>query len=181
VPATDQQKPDRAESPLETVVVTRLRDLVGGFKVRRALPSARRWMVGPFIFLDQIGPKVLRSGSGLDVAAHPHIGLATVTYLFEGELLHRDSSDLERFKGQTIYLRFHGYFVNKATSVWYYYLVNKDGLHLPHDPWISVHRSIRTGQCALTGIFLYDAKEGTPPMPKNLITSNDQIKRKSQK
>ena len=81
----------RAESSLETGVVTRLRDLVGGFKVRRALPSARRRMVGSFIFLDQMGPEVLRSGSGLDVAPHPHIGLATVTYLFEGELLHRDS------------------------------------------------------------------------------------------
>ena len=89
--------------------------------------------------------------------------------------------DLEQFKGQTIYLKFHGYFMNKATSVWYYYLVNKDGLHLPHDPWISVQRSTRTGRCALTGIFLYDPKDGTPPMPKNLITSNDQIKRKSQK
>jgi len=76
---------------LETVIVTRMRDLVGGFKVRRALPSARRRMVGPFIFLDQMGPELLRSGSGLDVAPHPHIGLATVTYLFEGELLHRDS------------------------------------------------------------------------------------------
>ena len=75
---------------VETLIVTRVRDLVGGFKVRRALPSSRRRMVGPFIFLDQMGPEVLRSGGGLDVAPHPHIGLATVTYLFEGELLHRD-------------------------------------------------------------------------------------------
>jgi hypothetical protein len=75
---------------LDTVVVTRVRDLVGGFKVRRVLPSARRRMVGPFIFLDQMGPEVLSAGRGLDVAPHPHIGLATVTYLFAGELLHRD-------------------------------------------------------------------------------------------
>ena len=75
---------------LENVIVTRQRELVDGFKVRRALPSARRRMVGPFIFLDQMGPEVLRGGRGLDVAPHPHIGLATVTYLFEGELLHRD-------------------------------------------------------------------------------------------
>ncbi len=75
---------------LETVIVTRVRDLVGGFKVRRVLPSARRRMVGPFIFLDQMGPEILSAGRGLDVAPHPHIGLATVTYLFEGELLHRD-------------------------------------------------------------------------------------------
>jgi redox-sensitive bicupin YhaK (pirin superfamily) len=77
-------------SPIDTVVVPRTRDL-GGFEVRRALPSARRRMVGPFVFFDQMGPAVLRPGQGLDVRPHPHIGLATVTYLFEGELLHRDS------------------------------------------------------------------------------------------
>jgi redox-sensitive bicupin YhaK (pirin superfamily) len=77
-------------SPIDTVVVPRTRDL-GGFEVRRALPSARRRMVGPFVFFDQMGPAVLRPGRGLDVRPHPHIGLATVTYLFEGELLHRDS------------------------------------------------------------------------------------------
>lgn len=76
---------------LEMVIVTRVREIVDDFKVRRALPSAKRRMVGPFIFLDQMGPEVLRAGSGLDVAPHPHIGLATVTYLFEGELMHRDS------------------------------------------------------------------------------------------
>jgi hypothetical protein len=75
---------------LDTVVVTRVRDLVDGFKVRHVLPSARRRMVGPFIFLDQMGPEILSAGRGLDVATHPHIGLATVTYLFTGELLHRD-------------------------------------------------------------------------------------------
>jgi redox-sensitive bicupin YhaK (pirin superfamily) len=76
---------------LETAIVTRMREIVDGFKVRRALPSAKRRMVGPFIFLDQMGPEVLRANRGLDVAPHPHIGLATVTYLFEGELMHRDS------------------------------------------------------------------------------------------
>ena len=86
-----QKRPGQLPSALETVVVTRVRDLVDGFKVRRVLPSARRRMVGPFIFLDQMGPEILRDGRGLDVAPHPHIGLATVTYLFEGELLHRDS------------------------------------------------------------------------------------------
>src|ERR1044072_2611289 len=76
---------------VETVIETRARDLVEGFKVRRVLPSRQRRMVGPFIFLDQMGPEVLGAGKGLDVAPHPHIGLATVTYLFAGELLHRDS------------------------------------------------------------------------------------------
>ncbi|MCA1614823.1 MAG: pirin family protein [Acidobacteria bacterium] len=80
-----------AQGAVEAVVSTRARDLVEGFKVRRVLPSVKRRMVGPFIFLDQMGPEVLRAGRGLDVAPHPHIGLATVTYLFEGALLHRDS------------------------------------------------------------------------------------------
>ena len=82
---------DGTEPALEAVVLTRARELVEGFKVRRVLPSVKRRMVGPFIFLDQMGPEILRAGSGLDVAPHPHIGLATVTYLFAGELLHRDS------------------------------------------------------------------------------------------
>ncbi len=75
----------------ETVIVPRLRDLGNGFEVRRVLPAQERRMVGPFVFFDHIGPTVLRRGSGLDIAPHPHIGLATVTYLFAGEILHRDS------------------------------------------------------------------------------------------
>ena len=75
---------------LETIVVPRPRD-IGGFDVRRALPSAERRNVGPFVFFDQIGPAELAPGSGIDVRPHPHIGLATVTYLFEGTIVHRDS------------------------------------------------------------------------------------------
>jgi redox-sensitive bicupin YhaK (pirin superfamily) len=82
---------DPGASGLETIVVPRTADLGDGFAVRRALPSAQRRMVGPFVFLDQMGPAVLKPGTGLDVRPHPHIGLATVTYLFEGEILHRDS------------------------------------------------------------------------------------------
>jgi redox-sensitive bicupin YhaK (pirin superfamily) len=76
--------------PIEMVIAARTRDL-GGFEVRRALPSSQRRMVGPFIFFDQMGPSEFRPGEGLDVLAHPHIGLATVTYLFHGEIMHRDS------------------------------------------------------------------------------------------
>jgi redox-sensitive bicupin YhaK (pirin superfamily) len=76
---------------LETIIVPRARDLGDGFQVRRALPAAQRQMVGPFIFFDQMGPAVFRDGRGLDVRPHPHIGLATVTYLFDGALIHRDS------------------------------------------------------------------------------------------
>jgi redox-sensitive bicupin YhaK (pirin superfamily) len=64
---------------------------IGGFEVRRALPAKQRQMVGPFIFFDQMGPGELLIGQGLDVRPHPHIGLATVTYLFEGSIFHRDS------------------------------------------------------------------------------------------
>ncbi len=78
-------------SIFEAIVVPRTRDLGGGFEVRRVLPSAQRRTVGPFVFFDQMGPTVLRPGTGLDVRPHPHIGLATVTYLFAGEILHRDS------------------------------------------------------------------------------------------
>jgi redox-sensitive bicupin YhaK (pirin superfamily) len=72
------------------VVVPRIADL-GGFQVRRALPSSRRQMVGPFIFLDAFGPATFKLGDGLDVRPHPHIGLATVTYLLDGEITHKDS------------------------------------------------------------------------------------------
>jgi redox-sensitive bicupin YhaK (pirin superfamily) len=75
---------------IERVIVPRTSDL-GGFFVRRALPSAQRRMVGPFIFFDHMGPAQFRDGQGIDVRPHPHIGLATVTYLFAGEIMHRDS------------------------------------------------------------------------------------------
>ena len=79
---------------IETVIVPRARDL-GGFEVRRALPSGRRQMVGPFIFWDQMGPAEFVLGEGIDVRPHPHIGLSTVTYLFDGEIVHRDSLGTE--------------------------------------------------------------------------------------
>lgn len=79
------------ETAIDLVIESKTRELVDDFKIRRVLPSAKRRMVGPFIFLDQMGPEILTAGKGLDVAPHPHIGLATVTYLYQGELLHRDS------------------------------------------------------------------------------------------
>jgi redox-sensitive bicupin YhaK (pirin superfamily) len=75
---------------LDLVIVPRARDL-GGFEVRRALPHGKRQMVGPFIFFDQMGPVQMIAGAGMDVRPHPHIGLATVTYLFDGRIMHRDS------------------------------------------------------------------------------------------
>ncbi len=75
---------------IEHVIVPRARDL-GGFEVRRALPAVEKQMVGPFIFFDQMGPAEFLLTGGIDVRPHPHIGLSTVTYLFEGEIYHRDS------------------------------------------------------------------------------------------
>jgi len=79
---------------IETLIVPRSADL-GAFEVRRALPSASRRLVGPFIFFDRMGPAVLRPGQAVDVRPHPHIGLATVTYLFDGCIRHRDSLGTE--------------------------------------------------------------------------------------
>jgi redox-sensitive bicupin YhaK (pirin superfamily) len=79
------------ESGVDTIVVPRTHDLGGGFEVRRALPHKDRRMVGPFVFLDQMGPHVFHAGEGIDVRPHPHIGLATVTYLLDGQIRHRDS------------------------------------------------------------------------------------------
>jgi redox-sensitive bicupin YhaK (pirin superfamily) len=75
---------------IEHVIIPRARDL-GNFEVRRALPSVERQMVGPFIFFDQMGPVMMQSGQGVDVRPHPHIGLSTVTWLFDGMIFHRDS------------------------------------------------------------------------------------------
>ena len=75
---------------VELTIEPRVRSL-GEFDVRRILPSAKRRMVGPFVFLDHMGPAELAPGKGIAVRPHPHIGLATITYLFEGEIVHRDS------------------------------------------------------------------------------------------
>ena len=90
-PALDPHTPtgDQVDA-IDTVIIPRARD-IGGFEVRRALPAPKRQMVGPFIFFDQMGPAELLAGQNIDVRPHPHIGLATVTYLYEGRMHHRDS------------------------------------------------------------------------------------------
>lgn len=79
---------------IENLIVPRASD-IGGFSVRRALPTRDRRLVGPFIFFDRMGPAILKAGEALDVKPHPHIGLSTVTYLFDGEIRHRDSLGTE--------------------------------------------------------------------------------------
>lgn len=75
---------------VETLIVPTAQDL-GGFEVKRALPSAKRKMVGPFVFFDHFGPAEFIKGTGVDVRPHPHIGLSTVTYLYQGSMWHKDS------------------------------------------------------------------------------------------
>jgi redox-sensitive bicupin YhaK (pirin superfamily) len=90
-PAQDPQPGDALScDAVDLVIIPRTSD-IGNLEVRRALPNAKRRMVGPFVFLDEMGPAEFRTGQGIDVRPHPHIGLATVTYLFEGEIIHRDS------------------------------------------------------------------------------------------
>src|SRR5262245_8191487 len=90
-PAGDPKPGDRFScEAIETLIVPRSRDL-GSFEVRRALPSSQRQMVGPFIFFDQMGPGEFFLGIGMDVRPHPQFGLSTVTYLFTGGIMHRDS------------------------------------------------------------------------------------------
>ncbi len=84
-----------AADALPMVIIPRVHD-IGGFEVRRALPSAQRQMVGPFIFFDQFGPIIMQAGQGQDVRPHPHIGLSTVTWLFDGKMYHRDSLGSEQ-------------------------------------------------------------------------------------
>ncbi len=90
-PALDPHCPTGAEiDAIETLIVPRARG-IGAFEVRRALPSARRQMVGPLIVFDQMGPADFPTDCGIDVRPHPHIGLATVTCLMEGCIVQRDS------------------------------------------------------------------------------------------
>ncbi|RUR43247.1 pirin family protein [Vreelandella populi] len=91
MPTIEPQCPSAGSlNDIETLIIPRARDL-GGFEVRRALPAPKRQMVGPFIFFDQMGPAEFLTEGGIDVRPHPHIGLATVTYLYKGEFQHRDS------------------------------------------------------------------------------------------
>lgn len=94
-PGKDPEAGDAfASDQIELMVIPNAKD-IGGFQVRRALPTAKRRLVGPFIFFDRMGPAILRAGQALDVRPHPHIGLSTVTYLFDGNIRHRDSLGTE--------------------------------------------------------------------------------------
>src|SRR4029077_10242833 len=90
--AAQTMKENKMADPIELLIQGRAHELGPGFAVRRVLPSAKRRMVGPFTFLDHFGPMIVPpGGDGMEVRPHPHIGLATVTYLFDGGIFHRDS------------------------------------------------------------------------------------------
>jgi redox-sensitive bicupin YhaK (pirin superfamily) len=89
----EAEQPNTKDSPcnpVATVIIPRARD-IGEFTVRRALPAQARQSVGPFVFFDQMGPATFGPNQALDVRPHPHIGLSTITWLFEGEIRHKDS------------------------------------------------------------------------------------------
>lgn len=90
LPANPPASHREGTASIDLVIEARPRD-IGGFAVRRALPSMQRRLVGPFLFFDHMGPAAMEIGEGMDVRPHPHIALATVTYLFDGEIDHRDS------------------------------------------------------------------------------------------
>ncbi len=94
-PSPDPTEDHPAAPDVETVIIPRSHD-VGGFDVWRALPSRQKRMVGPFIFWDQMGPGEFITGTGIDVRPHPHIGLSTLTYLFDGSIMHRDSLGVQQ-------------------------------------------------------------------------------------
>ncbi len=83
-------------SAVEMIIAGRKKDLGDGFTVARVLPYAKRRRVGPFVFFDEMGPATFAPGTGIDVRPHPHIGLATVTYLFDGEMDHADSLGVQK-------------------------------------------------------------------------------------
>ena len=91
LPSAEPKAETASSAALEMTIQPRTRDLGDGFNVRRVLPFSKRRALGPFVLFDHMGPTQFRRGTGLDVRPHPHIGLATVTYLFEGEIMHRDS------------------------------------------------------------------------------------------
>jgi len=94
-PGTDPEPGDAfACDAIQTLIIPKISD-IGGFEVKRALPSLKRKLVGPFIFFDRMGPATFTPGQAIDVRPHPHIGLSTVTYLYDGTIRHRDSLGTE--------------------------------------------------------------------------------------
>jgi len=93
--AAEEPKCSETKGSVELVIEAKKKDL-GEFSVRRVLPAPERRMVGSFIFFDHMGPAEFPPGKGIQVRPHPHIGIATVTYLFEGEIMHRDSLGFAR-------------------------------------------------------------------------------------
>lgn len=152
-------------SNVEMVIIPRTHD-IGGFEVQRALPFAKRRMVGPFIFWDQMGPGEFVTGNGIDVRPHPHIGLSTVTYLFKGTMDHKDSlgTDMRITPGD----------VNLMTAGKGIVHSERTGMDIREEPhglfgiqsWLAQPKSHEQGDCAFTHI----GKNDLPSFNDNGIT-----------
>ncbi|MEM9317532.1 MAG: pirin family protein [Pseudomonadota bacterium] len=142
---------------IETVIVPRARDL-GDFEVRRALPAPKRQMVGPFIFFDQMGPAEFLTGQGVDIRPHPHIGLATVTYLFKGLFHHRDSLGTDQWiEPGAVNLMTAGHGITHSERI------DGDALHNPYtlsgiQTWLALPAGAEDGKAT----FLHAPKKTLP-------------------
>lgn len=157
-PILDPQTPiGDAVDAIETVIVPRARDL-GDFEVRRALPAPKRQMVGPFIFFDQMGPAEFLTGHGINVRPHPHIGLATVTYLYKGKFHHRDSLGTNQWiEPGAVNLMTAGNGVTHSERV------DEDALERPYEmfgiqTWIALPKDREDGPAD----FVHAPKDGLP-------------------
>jgi len=146
-----------AVDAIDTVIVPRARDL-GGFEVRRALPAPKRQMVGPFIFFDQMGPAEFLPSRGLDVRPHPHIGLATISYLYRGRMHHRDSLGTDQWiEAGDVNLMTAGYGITHSERV------DGEVRRRPHSlfgiqSWIALPEAAEEGEAA----FLHVPKGDLP-------------------
>lgn len=142
---------------IETIIVPRARDL-GDFEVRRALPAPKRQMVGPFIFFDEMGPAEFLTGQGVDIRPHPHIGLSTVTYLFQGKFHHRDSLGTDQWiEPGAVNLMTAGHGITHSERV------DGDMLTAPYtlsglQTWIALPKDVEDGAAA----FVHAPKSDLP-------------------
>ncbi len=159
-----------ADAPKSKVAVSDTEHLAFGHIVEASTKEKPDWKNPHSATAYAIG--MCRDGRTKDLIAEmghvqedAELGKALLTFVKEF------GPDLERYKGKAVYLKFHGYFLDKDTSIWYYWLTDKTGAALEDSPWVSSRRSLRTQRCALTGIFLRDPDiKGSPgPMPKGLI------------
>lgn len=149
-------------SNVDLVIEERAAD-IGNFLVGRLLPFVQKRSIGPFVFIDHMGPKELKSGEGLDVAPHPHIGLSTLTYLFEGSIMHKDSigSEIEIKPGAVNWMTAGKGIVHSERTP--EYLRNEDKVLHGLQIWVALPKNLEEMEPTFTHI---DA-EGLPSWSKD--------------